>query len=609
MAAPLYVTQSGRLWHAGLILIVTVGLPARGKTHISRALERYLRWLGVKTRVYSIGDYRRKVLGGAENVPHDYFQTKAPRSEATNALRRRIKTELEDQIMDFFAVQGGQVVIYDANNGSIAERKITSEKFGAKGVHVIYLESLCDQEDIITANIRSVKLSSPDYAGWDAEKAVADYWERIRDQAAVYDTVTADEGPFIKVMNVGERIEVNRIEGYLQTRCCFFLMNIHTRPRTIYFARSGQSLIEHSYKADSDLSPAGWEYAERLKAAVIARRKALREERKTKGEVLGDENPLLASVWTSARRRAYHTAWPFVHAGYKVVQKPIMSEINPGVWDGLSTQEAMELYPDEWSRFLDDPYAHRAPRAESYHDLSVRLESVIFELERCQNDLLIIGHASVIRCLLAYLVGLPPNEVPAVEIARGDLVEITPASYGVISRAWHFWSGEGRGDAYGENLYENFAEATSGKGSVLPDSGVNFAADALNMEKEAEEEEGREKEKEKGRGGGGREAMIEAAMAVGKISEQAAANSAAAAAAAADGGSGGVGQGARGPGKALRRWGSEKGKGRGLPGLSELNETDEAEESGEQNDEAAVSEDEGRDSGKTRSRASKWRNY
>lgn len=81
--------------------------------------------------------------------------------------------------MDFFAVQGGQVVIYDANNGSIAERKITSEKFGAKGVHVIYLgqsspgqqsritdsqtpESLCDQEDIITANIRSVKLSSPD---------------------------------------------------------------------------------------------------------------------------------------------------------------------------------------------------------------------------------------------------------------------------------------------------------------------------------------------------------------------------------------------------------------------------------------------------------------
>jgi broad specificity phosphatase PhoE len=30
----------------------------------------------------------------------------------------------------------------------------------------------------------------------------------------------------------------------------------------------------------------------------------------------------------------------------------------------------MERYPDEWERFLADPYAHRAPRAESYHDLS-----------------------------------------------------------------------------------------------------------------------------------------------------------------------------------------------------------------------------------------------
>jgi 6-phosphofructo-2-kinase/fructose-2,6-biphosphatase 4 len=80
-------------------------------------------------------------------------------------------------------------------------------------------------------------------------------------------------------------------------------MNIHNRHRTIYFARvstftvatyladpsqSGQSLIEHSYKADSDLSPAGWEYAERLRAAVIARRKQVAEEKKARGEETKD---------------------------------------------------------------------------------------------------------------------------------------------------------------------------------------------------------------------------------------------------------------------------------------------------------------------------------
>jgi hypothetical protein len=65
--------------------------------------------------------------------------------------------------------------------------------------------------------------------------------------------------------------------------------------------QSGQSLIEHSYKADSDLSPAGWEYAERLKAAVVARRKAAREERKARGEMLAEENPLLVRAACGVR--------------------------------------------------------------------------------------------------------------------------------------------------------------------------------------------------------------------------------------------------------------------------------------------------------------------
>jgi 6-phosphofructo-2-kinase len=73
MVAPLYTTASGLLFHAGKIVILTIGLPARGKTHISRALERYLRWMGIKTLVVSLGDYRRKILGGAQKVPPDYF--------------------------------------------------------------------------------------------------------------------------------------------------------------------------------------------------------------------------------------------------------------------------------------------------------------------------------------------------------------------------------------------------------------------------------------------------------------------------------------------------------------------------------------------------------
>lgn len=149
---------------------------------------------------------------------------------------------------------------------------------------------------------------------------MADYWSRIRDQEQVYDTLSTEEkAPFVKVMNVGERIEVNRIEGESVDNAhgsprlpaismlLFPHEHSHQTPHNLLckgasrssascaHSQSGQSLIEHSYKADSDLSPAGWEYAERLKAAVTARRKAVREERKARGEPATDENPLLVS--------------------------------------------------------------------------------------------------------------------------------------------------------------------------------------------------------------------------------------------------------------------------------------------------------------------------
>lgn len=175
-------------------------------------------------------------------------------------------------VIDFFNKERGQVAIYDANNGTKQSRKALGEKFEKLGVHVIFLESMCDNQEIVLANIRSVKISSPDYKGWDPEKAIEDYMSRIKDHEIHYEEVDETNWPHIKIINVGEKIMINKIYGYLQTRIIFFLMNIHNKYRTIYFARSGQSLIEHSYKADSDLSEVGWDYAEKLKDFVLQRR-------------------------------------------------------------------------------------------------------------------------------------------------------------------------------------------------------------------------------------------------------------------------------------------------------------------------------------------------
>jgi 6-phosphofructo-2-kinase/fructose-2,6-biphosphatase 4 len=59
------------------------------------------------------------------------------KSPETIALRKKISDGCEQQIWEFFKT--GQVVIYDANNGTRATRQTLAEKFHDKGIHVIML--------------------------------------------------------------------------------------------------------------------------------------------------------------------------------------------------------------------------------------------------------------------------------------------------------------------------------------------------------------------------------------------------------------------------------------------------------------------------------------
>jgi 6-phosphofructo-2-kinase/fructose-2,6-biphosphatase 4 len=60
------------------------------------------------------------------------------RSPETNELRNKVSSGCENLIWDFFE-NGGQVVIYDANNGTRLARQTLAEKFDNAGIHVIML--------------------------------------------------------------------------------------------------------------------------------------------------------------------------------------------------------------------------------------------------------------------------------------------------------------------------------------------------------------------------------------------------------------------------------------------------------------------------------------
>lgn len=49
-----------------------VGLPGRGKSFVARSILRHLEWIGLKTRIFSTKDRRRKEVAVYE--PAEYFE-------------------------------------------------------------------------------------------------------------------------------------------------------------------------------------------------------------------------------------------------------------------------------------------------------------------------------------------------------------------------------------------------------------------------------------------------------------------------------------------------------------------------------------------------------
>ena len=115
--------------------------------------------LGVKVRVFHLGDYRREVLG-SRNLPQDYFWAKA--NDETLSLRQQILDKCRNDLLNFFDVENGQVAIYDAVNPTSKNRRDWKETFDKNGIQTIFIESMCDNPEIIEQNVRNVKISSPD---------------------------------------------------------------------------------------------------------------------------------------------------------------------------------------------------------------------------------------------------------------------------------------------------------------------------------------------------------------------------------------------------------------------------------------------------------------
>ncbi|KAH8831338.1 6-phosphofructo-2-kinase-domain-containing protein [Flagelloscypha sp. PMI_526] len=390
------------------IVVAMVGLPARGKSYLSNKLTIYLKWLEYDVKVFNVGQLRRsrakqkaEQSGIREDHGAAYFSHD---NEQATQTRDRLASDSLDMLIDWLK-QGGNVGIH-------GKQKIEKRVAREKGMQVIFLESICDDPAIIAANVAlKVQSGDPDYASHSREEAKRDFLRRIEAYEKVYETITEPHLSYVRIKNVGDESTLSHINGYLQSRIAFFLMNLHVKPRSIFFSRHGESMfnVEGKIGGDSPLSPRGKQYASALPKLVK--------------EVIGDR-PL--TIWTSTLARTIETAdqLPYPKLTWKS-----LDELDAGVCDGMTYEEIEVQYPEDAANRDNDKFNYRYRGGESYRDVVVRLEPVIMELER-QEDVLVVGHQAILRCLYAYFRDLSQEDLPYIKIPLHTVIKLTPKAYG-----------------------------------------------------------------------------------------------------------------------------------------------------------------------------------
>ena len=390
----------------GKLVVVMVGLPGRGKTFIARKVARYLRWISYRTRAFSIAKYRLDKLGSKSA---DFFDMSNPNnySQRVNVMVEALEDALR------YLSRGGEIAILDGTNVTRDRRDMIRQRVAKEdGYDILWIESVCANLNTISeVQVEELK-NSPDFID------KVDYERRLAHYQKDYTTLAADEGSFVRVYDHGSTLTLNAIHGFLPTKIVAFVMNLKPSPRPIYICRHGESVfnVRGLIGGDSSLSGRGVKFSRALADYIAAGGL----------ETLNLED---VCVWTSTMRRARETAAE-LKSCKRQVEWRALREIEVGVCDGLSYEQIKSRFPEEYRSRNHDKLRYRYPRGESYLDVITRLEPVIYELERQEKPLLIVAHQAVLRCLYAYFLDLPADEIPFLSIPLHTVIRLEAKAYG-----------------------------------------------------------------------------------------------------------------------------------------------------------------------------------
>ncbi|KAG5990408.1 hypothetical protein E4U43_004295 [Claviceps pusilla] len=504
---------------AAKLVIVMVGLPARGKSYITKKLQRYLSWQQHESRIFNVGNRRRTAAGikvsvhpklapeherldppveaatillngiptahgerpthqeepttlhldGNDDGQHEEVDQTAkffdPHNERAAAIRNQVAMETLDELLNYLLNKGGAVGILDATNSTLRRRidivKRIREREPKLGI--LFIESICEDPHLLEANMR-LKLSGPDYRNKDPVKSLEDFRARVAAYASAYVPLGAYEEEndlqYIQMIDVGRKLIQHRLKGFLSGGISTYLSSFNLAPRQIWITRHGQSVDNELGKlgGDSILTERGHYYGLALYRFTTQKRKEWLMEQKSKlaqatfPPLPGDNTPPYPDmnkdldeknfcVWTSMLQRSVETAEYFdADDDYDVKNWEMLNELNTGQFEGMTYQEIERNYPEEFHKRSKDKlnYIYPGVGGEGYLQVISRLRDMVREIERITEHVLIIGHRSVCRVLMAYFMDLTREDITDMDVPLGMLYSIEPKPYGIAFHAYKY---------------------------------------------------------------------------------------------------------------------------------------------------------------------------
>ena len=144
------------------------------------------------------------------------------------------------------------------------------------------------------------------------------------------------------------------------------------------------------------------------------------------------EKEVIHKVYSSDLRRAFEFAG-MVFKGISIERLKAFSEINFGIFEGLTYQENMDKYPKIYDKWLKNPSETDIPKGESLKDLAERVRPAfasILPLDNNSNNnstIVICTHGGPIRVLLCDALGLGLEDIWQVKVdcASVSIIEFT----------------------------------------------------------------------------------------------------------------------------------------------------------------------------------------